>query len=61
MNEKYIFNVEQIQYTGTLHKMAALALQEGYRFVLFNDQVYSISEDAIINTGLTRNDIFQYL
>lgn len=61
MNEKYIFNVEQIQYTGTLHKMAALALQEGYRFVLFNDQVYSVSEDAIINTGLTRNDIFQYL
>ena len=61
MNEKYIFNVEQIQYTGTLHKMAALALQEGYKFILFNDQVYCISEDIIINTGLTRNDIFRYL
>lgn len=61
MDERYIFNVAQNEYAGTIHKMAALALQEGYKFILFNDQVYCISEDIIINTGLTRNDIFRYL
>lgn len=60
MDERYIFNAAQNKYAGTIHKMADLALQEGYKFILFNDQVYCISEDIIINTGLTRNDILQH-
>ena len=60
MDERYVFNAAQNKYAGTIHKMADLALQEGYKFILFNDQVYCISEDIIINTGLTRNDILQH-
>ena len=57
MDERYIFNAAQNEYAGTIHKMADLALQEGYKFILFNDQVYCISEDIIINTGF-RNFAF---
>lgn len=60
MDERYIFNATQNEYAGTIHKMADLALQEGYKFILFNDRVYCVSEDIIINTGLTRNDILQH-
>jgi len=61
MNEKYIFNAKQEEYVGTIYKMAALAFQKGYKFILFNDKVYCISENIIIDTGLTKNDIFRYL
>lgn len=60
MDERYIFNATQNEYAGTIHKMAALALQEGYKFILFNNRVYCVSEDTMIDTGLTRNDILQH-
>ncbi len=62
MNAKFIYNTTCKVYTGTLAKMADKAINEGYCFFLFNDNIYYTDEKKNISkTNLTLSDIFQYL
>ena len=44
MNAKFIYNTTCKVYTGTLAKMADKAINEGYCFFLFNDNIYYTDE-----------------
>lgn len=53
-----VFNADEKIYFGTITKAAKAALNEGFRFFLFNDIVYLITQNEnCCNTGLKKDDL----
>ncbi len=62
MDAKFVFGAINQIYVGTLSSMADLAKKAHYRFFLFNDIIYYITEQGEVSkTGLIKSDIFQHL
>jgi hypothetical protein len=62
MEAKYVYGAVNQIYVGTLKNMADLAIRACYKFFLFNDIIYYITEQGEVSkTGLIKSDIFQYL
>ena len=62
MDAKYVFGAISQVYVGTLSSMADLAMRACYKFFLFNDIIYHITEQGEVSkTGLIKSDIFQRL
>lgn len=53
-----VFNTDEKLYFGTITKATKVALNEGFRFFLFNDIVYLIMQNEdCCNTGLKKDDL----
>lgn len=53
-----VFNADEKSYFGTITKAAKAALNEGFRFFLFNDILYLIIQNEnCCNTGLKKDDL----
>ena len=58
MKRKHVFNADDEMYFGTLIKAVSQCVNEGFRFILFNDIIYFVDYlGRYTDSGLRKTDL----